>query len=136
MSKPSSGWFTGTDGAGRALIDEVKARGDKINPSEVIGITKDSSGKIIWLENGHLGNNPSGLAHILDAHEADFNKKGISSSDISDFILTAASKGTIVGYQGKGTGRPIYLVTYKGTDYKVAITIGSNGYIIGANPRS
>ena len=63
--------------------------------------TKDSSGKIIWLEKGHLGGKPSGLAHIMDAHEPNFNAKGIASTDISDFVLTAVSKGSIVGYQGK-----------------------------------
>ena len=135
MSKSNSGYFTGTSGEGRALIDEVQAHGDKINPDEVIGITKDSSGKIIWLEKGRLGGKPSGLAHIIDAHESNFNAKGIASSDISDFVLTAVSKGTIIGYQGKGTGRPIYEAEYNGKTYQVAVTVGDNGYIVGANPR-
>lgn len=135
MSKSDSGYFTGTSGEGRALIDEVQAHDDKINPDEVIGITKDSSGRIIWLEKGHLGGKPSGLAHIIDAHEANFNAKGIASADISDFILTAVAKGNIIGYQGKGTGRPIYEVEYHGKTYQVAVTVGDNGYIVGANPR-
>ena len=135
MSKGDSGYFKGTSGEGRALIDEVQARGDKINPSDVIGITKDSSGRIIWLEKGHLGGKPSGLAHIMDAHESNFNAKGIASDDVSDFVLTAVSSGRIVGYQGKGTGRPIYEVDYHGKTYQVAVTIGDNGYIVGANPR-
>ena len=136
MSKSNSGYFKGTSGQGKALIDEVVARGDKINPSDVIGIAKDNQNKIVWLEKGHLGSNPSGLAHIMDAHESHFNNKGIQSSDISDFVLTAVSRGNIVGYQGKGTGRPIYQVNYNGKDYKVAVTVGSNGYIVGANPKS
>lgn len=135
MSKPDSGYFSGTSGAGKALIQEVEARGDKINADEVIGITKDASGRIIWLEKGHLNGKPSGLAHILDAHESNFNDKGIASSDIADFVLTAVAKGKIIGYQGKGTGRPVYEITYKGTTYKVAVTTGANGYIVGANPR-
>jgi filamentous hemagglutinin len=136
MSKGCSGYFSGTSGEGKALIDEVKANGYKINSNDVIGIAKDKQGKIVWLEQGHLGNNPSGLKHILDAHESNFNSKGIATSNISDFILTAVSKGDIIGYQGKGTGRPIYEVKYHGQKYKVAITVGSNGYIVGANPRS
>lgn len=135
MSKAESGYFSGTSGQGKALIDEVISRGDKINSSEVIGIAKDKNGKIVWLEKGHLGSSPSGLAHIMDAHENDFNRKGISSSDIPDFVLSAASKGDIIGYQGKGKGRPIYQINYSGKDYKVAITVGSNGYIVGANPK-
>ena len=135
MSKGNSGYFTGTSGEGRALIDEVQAHGDKITPSDVIGITKDQSGRIIWLEKGHIGGKPSGLAHIMDAHESDFNSKGISSADISDFVLTAVSVGHIVGYQGKGTSRPIYEVDYQGKTYNVAVTVSENGYVVGANPR-
>lgn len=56
--------------------------------------------------------------------------------DIPDFILQALSEGKVIGYQGKGTGRPIYEITYKGKNQKVAITVGSNGYIVGANPTS
>ena len=134
MSKGNSGYFKGTSGEGRALIDEVVSRGDKITSSDVVGIARTSNDNIVWLEKGHLGQNPSGLAHIVDAHESNFNQKGIASSDISDFVLTAVSKGEIVGYQGKGTGRPIYKVTYNGKEYKVAVTVGSNGYIVGANP--
>lgn len=130
MSKSDSGYFKGTGGQGKALIDEVAARGDKINPSEVIGITKDNQNKIVWLEKGHLGSSPSGLAHIMDTHETDFIKKGIQSADIPDFVLTAVSKGEIVGYQGKGTSRPIYQVNYNGKDYKVAITVGSNWFFL------
>ena len=135
MSKGNSGYFSGTSGEGKALIEEVQANGDKINPSDVIGIMKKEDGKIVWLEKGHLGNNPSGLAHILDAHETNFNDKGIKTSDIPDFVLTAVSKGKIVGYQGKGNGRPIYEVEYNGETHLVAVTVGSNGYIVGANPR-
>ena len=134
MSKGSSGYFKGTSGEGRALIDKVPSRGDKITPSEVVGIACTSNDNIVWLEKGHLGKNSSGLAHIMDAHESNFNQKGIASSNISDFVLTAVSKGEIIGYQGKGTSRPIYKVTYNGKEYKVAVTVGSNGYIVGANP--
>ena len=42
----------------------------------------------------------------------------------------------IVGYQGKGNGRPIYEFIYKGKKQRVAITTGNNGFVIGANPVS
>ncbi len=47
--------------------------------------------------------------------------------------MRAVQEGEIVGHQGAGTGRPIYQVEYDGTTLKVAITVGSNGYIVGAN---
>ena len=135
MSKSNSGYFSGTSGEGKALIQEVKLNGNNISENDVIGITRCSDGRIVWLEKGHLGDKPSGLAHILDAHQSNFNDIGIATEDIADFILTAVAKGTIVGYQGKGTGRPIYEVTYNDSLQRVAVTVGSNGYIVGANPK-
>ena len=43
MSKGSSGYFSGTSGEGKALIQEVQQKGLKITPDEVIGITKDKT---------------------------------------------------------------------------------------------
>ena len=40
-----------------------------------------------------------------------------------------------MGYQGRGTGRPIYEFVYNGEVRQVAITVGSNGFIVGANPK-
>lgn len=50
--------------------------------------------------------------------------------------MTDVKYCTIVGYQGRGQGRPIYEFTYEGTTRRIAITIGSNGYVVGANPKS
>lgn len=66
MSKPASGWFPGNSKKARELIKEVQKKGYKISPNDVVGILKDRNGRIIWLEQGHLGKNPSGLAHILN----------------------------------------------------------------------
>ena len=134
MSKGASGLFSGTKGSKAALISKLKSQNIKFSEKDVVFITRDKTGQIVWLEKGRLAKNPSGLAHIIDAHESDFNRKGIASSDIPDLIIAAVSKGEVVGYQGKGTGRPIYKVTYNGKEHKIAITIGSNGYIVGANP--
>lgn len=134
MSKGDSHIFTGTSGEGRQLIDEVIANGWKISPNKVVAITRDPNDKIIWLEEGHLGEHPSGLAHILTEHGAQFNEKGISNSEIPQYLMIAVKYGTIVGYQGRGKGRPIYEFEYKGKTHRVAITIGLNGYIVGANP--
>lgn len=46
--------------------------------------------------------------------------------------MNALENGKIVGYQGRGTGRPIYEFTYNGEIHKVAITVGNNGFIVGA----
>ena len=98
MSKGSSHLFSGTSGEGKALIDEVIANGYKISPEKVVLITRDPTGKIVWLEEG---NSSSGLQHIIDRHGHEFNGKGIANSDIPDYVLEAVYQGNIVGTQGK-----------------------------------
>jgi filamentous hemagglutinin len=135
MSKAISNQFSGTAGNNAALIMQVEQAGEKISREDVVGITKDSAGKIVWLEKGHLGAHASGLAHVIEEHGSQFNGKGIRNAEIPQYLLTAVKYGEIVGYQGRGNGRPIYEFKYEGKTHRVAITIGSNGYIVGANPQ-
>lgn len=136
MSKCISGYFSGTVGAGAALISQLDAQHVKYSKADLVAITQTSSGRIVWLEKGHLGTHPSGLAHIIHEHGADFKKQGIPEHEIPQYIMTAVKYGRIIGYQGRGTGRPIYEFNYEGIPRSIAITIGSNGYIVGANPRN
>lgn len=69
-------------------------------------------------------------------HADDFAAQGISKNEISNYVMDALENGKIVGYQGRGTGRPIYEFTYNGEVRKVAITTGNNGFVVGANPVS
>ena len=122
------------EGSGKAvnLSDELAKSGVKYNPNDVVAITKTADGKLVWLENG---NKQAGLEHIMN-HADDFAAKGIARGEIKDLVMTALEKGEIVGYQGKGTGRPIYEVVFKGEKQRVAITVGNNGFVVGANPQS
>ena len=133
MSKGDSHLFTGTSGEGKALIDEVLANGNKISPEEVVMITRDPNGKIVWLEQG---NKSSGLEHIIDRHGHEFNGKGIANQDIPNYVLEAVYQGNIVGTQGKRNPRSIYEFTYNGTKQRIAVQVSNNGYIVGANPKS
>ena len=40
-----------------------------------------------------------------------------------------------MGYQGVGTGRPIFEIMINGELRRIAVTVSDNGYIVGANPR-
>lgn len=132
MSKGSSHLFSGTSGEGKALIDEVIANGDKISPDKVVMITKDPKGKIVWLE---TGNERSGLQHIIDKHEKEFNGKGIANKDIPNYVLEAVHQGNVIGLQGKRDPRTIYEFTYNGVKQRIAVQVSSNGYIVSANPK-
>lgn len=111
------------------LIKELVASGVKCNIDDIVGIVKTADGKIVWLEKG---NSKAGLEHIL-SHADQFATQGIAKEKIPDFIMYAVENGTIVGKQRT---RPIYEVMYEGKLYRVAISIGKNGFIVGANPKS
>lgn len=112
------------------LLDELANTGVKYNPDDLLAITKTTDGKLVWLE---TGSSKAGMQHILN-HADDFAKKGISEEQIQDLVMESLTNGKIVGYQGRGTGRPIYEVLYEGNTYHTAITVGDNGFIVGANP--
>jgi len=62
-------------------------------------------------------------------------REGIPESSIPDLIETAITGGKLLGYQGRGVGRPIYEVLFEGKILKIAITVSSNGYVVGMNVR-
>lgn len=113
-------------------MDELASSGVKYNPDDVIAVTKTADEKLVWLENG---TDTAGLNHIITEHADDFLNKGITQEQIPDYVMNALENGKIVGYQGRGTGRPIYEFTYNGEIHKVAITVGDNGFVVGANPK-
>lgn len=116
----------------RELIDEVKARGDKISEKDVVFITKDKNGKIVLLEKGKLkseSSKPSGLKHIIEKHASELKKNGISINRIPELIKKAVEEAKIVGISG--VDRPVYETTFNKRIVHLAITIGDNGYIVG-----
>jgi len=74
------------------------------------------------------------LQHILENHKDEFAEKGIYEAEVPDAVFLAVIQQTIVGYQKPN--RPIYQITFNGKTQLIAVTVGSNGYIVCANPRS
>jgi len=52
---------------------------------------------------------------------------------IHELVMQAVTQGEKVGVQGT---RPIYEVQFEGTTQRVAVTVGNNGFVVGANPKS
>jgi hypothetical protein len=77
------------------------------------------------------GNARAGLQHIVEQHGADFARRGISEAQIPDAVMAAATRGRQVGMQGT---RPIFEVEFNGQTQRIAVTVGDNGFIVGANP--
>lgn len=114
-----------------SLISELEQAGIKHVPDDILRIAKKLNGSIIFLEKG---NSRSGLQHIVEGHGTDFTNRGISENQIPDAVITAVTKGRIVGVQG--VGRTVYEVTFNSQIQYISVTVASNGYIVGANPTS
>jgi len=89
-------------------LEEMSKNGVKFSPENILKVEKLADGKIVFLE---TGNSSAGLQHIVERHACDFAKIGVSESQIPNVVIDTVSKGKIIGYQGKGTGRPIYEIT-------------------------
>ena len=139
MSKESSNHFDESRASEEeGLIQEALVQGKKINPKEIVFITRDPSGRIVWLEVGeteaeaveHDGR-PSGLKHILERHSRDFSELGISEKEIPSFIQNLILSGTVIG---RDRGGIIYRNSMGEGLLPIAVVIGSNGYIVSAYP--
>ena len=119
-------------GVNPALLDEFTANGVKFTPENVIATARSPSGKVVFLE---TGGPTAGLRHIVQEHGPEFANMGVSEAQIPSVVMRAVTEGKIVGYQGGGTGRPIYELNINGQPRRIAITTSSNGFIVGANPR-
>lgn len=120
-----------------ALLAALLDAGIKHSPEKIVRIAKQADGKIVFLEEGKPGRRGSGLAHILKEHQEDFARRGIAENEIPDAVIAAITRGTFLGYQGTiEPRREIYEVTFNGKTQCIAVTVGDNGYIVGANPAS
>lgn len=120
-----------------SLLRELRRYGIRYNPNEIIRIDRKTDGKIVFLEKGKgkdESRRPSGLRHIIEEHGQDFENKGITKDEIPDIIMEAVTKGKVVRTTGRN--RPVYEICHKAIIYHIAVSVGSNGYIVGANPCS
>ncbi|MBC2122193.1 hypothetical protein HCB07_05635 [Listeria marthii] len=107
------------------LLDELATSGVKYNPEDVVMITKNLDGKLLWLEKG---NNKAGLKHIVDGHAFDFEARGIK--DIPSFLSEILETKPIKTGVGKNGPFANYLIN--GVKYRVAY--GTNGFIVSFYP--
>lgn len=114
------------------MLDELTANGVKFTPENVVAAARSPSGQVVFLE---TGNSKAGLQHIIEEHGSQFAQMGVSEAEIPDVVMKAVSEGKLVGYQGSGAGRQIYELTINGQPQRIAVTVGGNGFIVGANPR-
>lgn len=118
------------------MINELTKAGVKFTKEDVVFVTKDKTGQLIWLEKGNSG---AGLEHIRK-HSNDFMvKHGVKSSNLVNHIKNVLEKGSVLSTEkkrltnGKIGLEKIYLYKNK---YYVLGAIGTNGYIVSLYPTS
>jgi hypothetical protein len=115
-------------GSRQQLLDELERQGIKHNPDDIVEIGRNDAGQIIFLENG---SSRAGLRHVTERHAAEFANIGVPEDKIGRLVFSAVTEGRVVGMQRT---RPIYEVAFEGRTYRVAVSVGDNGFIVGANP--
>ncbi|WTY66536.1 ricin-type beta-trefoil lectin domain protein [Streptomyces sp. NBC_01410] len=113
------------------LLDKLKDAGLNFNKADTLWVIEYAKPGVplAWLEKGTVN---AGLIHIVFRHAGEFATAGVRVEDIPALVKTALTQGTRVGTQG--AGRPIYEVAFNGKTQRLAISVGDNGYVIGANP--
>jgi hypothetical protein len=112
-----------------SLIRGLSEQGINHTPENIVRIAQNSDGKTIFLE---TGNSRAGLQHIVERHMDDFAARGISQDQIPDAVIAATTQGKIIGTQGRS--RIIFEVKFNNQIQRIAVEIGSNGFIVSANP--
>lgn len=91
--------------------------------------------RILWIED----NLPqTGYQHMLK-HADEFEQIGITKDQLSEIAEAATTIGIPGGQQGnkaKRLGRPIFGLFFYGKALAVAVSVGSNGFVVGMNRSS
>lgn len=88
---------------GLELFPELKASGYKYNEKDIIFISRDRSGQLLWLEEG---NENAGLVHIREHHADDFKKAhGADENELANLLYRIVTYGAIVSNIPSSNGR-------------------------------
>ncbi|WP_449433588.1 RHS repeat-associated core domain-containing protein [Pseudomonas putida] len=123
----------GTGEVFERLLPQLRAK-PGFSGQNIVGIgTRPADGRpggaLVYLEKG---NEEKGLRHITVRHGSEFEAFGVPKHQIKNLVLQAVVHGEVVGVQGRD--REIYSVDFNGKPQYVAVSVGQDGYIVGANP--
>ena len=122
------------DSESQALISELKKNAVKFSEKDILFITRDKTGQIVWLETGR---EDVGFTHIKNGHEQDFQRKhNVQPSDLLDHLKNVCTYGQVerndIVYR---KGRPGFerIYNYAGK-YYACTGVGLNGFIVSCYP--
>jgi hypothetical protein len=133
--------FGSRDTESKELIRKELRRGIRIQPGQVVCIWRISEVRNNWPWETFTirierGNPKAGLKHMLkDNTQRPFVNKGINEKLFLELIEAATKFGHFIKFQSEThrTPRLIVALFFYGQPIAVAITIGENGCIVGAN---
>lgn len=104
------------------LMEELASSGKKYTEEDVILVTHNSDGDLLWQEKGNPNN---GWEHILEKHGGDFEKRNIDTDDLPTLMKEFVNSEPIEQCTNKNGPYAIY--RYNGQKYRIGW--GDNGYI-------
>jgi SPP1 gp7 family putative phage head morphogenesis protein len=113
-----------------SLLTRLREQGENFTEAAVRWVDEMPDGKLIWLEDGGAG---SGWTHI-QSKASDFEGRGVNPERLESLIRESLVRGRPIGPQSPKGDRIIYEVEFDGQVQYVGITVGSNGFVVGANP--
>lgn len=118
-----------------SLIAELERNGVKFSRKDMLFVTRDKTGQIVWLEKGNAG---SGMGHIKSrGHDEQIAKAfGIPKTEVEAYLREVISQGSIVRSELKPIGNRMGYerVYYYEGEYCVVAGVGTNGFIVSAYP--
>ena len=117
---------------GKEYLSHLSNMGYKYTESDILFIAKDEAGNLVWLE---IGNQDSGLMHIIFHHKDDFaNAFGINETEIANYLYNVITHGHLSSQKpSRHKGGFEYVYRYQNELYTF-VAMGSNGYIVTAFP--
>lgn len=117
------------------LIAELESNGVKFTRKDMLFVTRDKTGQIVWLEKGNAG---SGMGHIKSrGHDEQIAKAfNIPKAEVEAYLWKVVSQGSIVKNELKPIGNRMgyeRVYHYEG-EYCIIAGIGTNGFIVSAYP--
>lgn len=118
-----------------ALVAELEHDGVKFTRKDILFITRDKMGQIVWLEKGNAG---SGMGHIKSrGHDEQMATAfGIPKTEVEAYLRKVISRGSVVRNKLKPIGNRMGYerVYYYEGEYHVVVGVGTNGFIVSAYP--
>ena len=111
----------------KKLMNELRNSGVKYTKKDVVLVTKNYNGKLLWLEKG---NELSGLEHIEMRHRNDFD----ANTNIQDLLMKILASKPLKHFSRKKGKELADIYLYKVNSKLYLVAYGDNGYIVSFYP--